>query len=202
MAFTIDWFARNLPRHGWVPSFYTPEGEPLAAVFEGMLNGTPFNGDVSTANLVEIQKANALLPLRATIKKADLNFKAEGNIERPVKRNSFEFQYELSGKEIQGLAPLADFAVPLRGEFSARGRITGHGNRFTYAEDLRVGKSDLKANIMIVRVPPRPKISGNITAGQIHLDDVQLLDADEEAAATKDRPPTSFPITPFRLMNF
>jgi uncharacterized protein involved in outer membrane biogenesis len=171
----------------------TRKGEPLAAVFEGMLNGTPFNGNISTANLVQIQKANAHLPLRVTIKKADLNFKAEGTIKRPFKRNSFEFQYELSGKEIQGLAPLADFAVPLRGEFSARGRITGRGNRFTYAEDLRVGKSDLKANIMIVRGPPRPKISGNITASQIHLDDVQLVDADEEAATTKDRPPRVIP---------
>jgi len=56
-----------------------------------------------------------------------------------------------------------------------------------------VGKSDLKANIMIVRGPPRPKISGNITAGQIHLDDVQLVDADEEAATTKGRPPRVIP---------
>jgi len=31
IAFTIDWFARNLPRHGWLPRFYTPEGEPLRA---------------------------------------------------------------------------------------------------------------------------------------------------------------------------
>jgi hypothetical protein len=79
--------------------------------------------------------------------------------------------------------------MPLRGEFSARGRITGRANRFTYTEALRVGKSDLKANIVIVRGPPRPKISGNITASQIHLDDVQLVDADEEAATTKGRPP-------------
>jgi uncharacterized protein involved in outer membrane biogenesis len=171
----------------------TRKGEPLAAVFEGMFNGTPFNGDVSTANLVEIQKANALLPLRVTIKKADLIFKAEGTIEQPFKRNSFGLQYELTGKEIQGLAPLADFAMPLRGEFSARGRITGRGNRFTYTEDLRVGKSELKANIMIVRGSPRPKISGNITASQIHLDDVQLVDADEEAATTEDRPPRVIP---------
>ena len=54
-------------------------GEPLTAIFEGMLNGTPFNGDISTTNLVEIQKANVPLPLRLTIKKADLDFKAEGD---------------------------------------------------------------------------------------------------------------------------
>ncbi|MGD8651460.1 MAG: AsmA-like C-terminal region-containing protein, partial [Desulfobacterales bacterium] len=167
--------------------------EPLAAVFEGTLDGTPFNGDVSTANLREIQKSNSPLPLRVTVKEADLDFKAEGTIERPFKRNSFELQYELSGKEIQGLDPLADFAVPLRGEFSARGRITGRGNRFTYAEDLRVGKSDLRANITIVREPPRPKISGSITASQIHLDDINLVDADKEAAPAEDKPSRVIP---------
>jgi len=166
----------------------TRKGEPLSAVFEGMLNGTPFNGEISTVNLVEIQKANAPLPLWITIKKADLNFKAEGSIERPFKKNTFELQYELSGKEIQGLNHLADFAVPLSGEFSARGRVSRHVNRFTYAADFRVGKSDLKANIMIVRGPPRPKISSKITASQIHLDDIQLVDADEEVATTKYRP--------------
>ena len=56
-----------------------------------------------------------------------------------------------------------------------------------------MGKSDLKANIIIVRGPPRPNISGNITASQIHLDDVQLVDADEEAATTEDRPPRVIP---------
>jgi uncharacterized protein involved in outer membrane biogenesis len=162
--------------------------EPLAAVFEGTLNGIPFSGDVSTANLREIQKSNSPLPLRVTIKQADLDFKAEGTVERPFKKNSFELQYELSGKEIQGLDPLADFAVPLRGEFIARGRIAARGNRFTYAEDLRVGKSDLRANITIVREPPRPKISGSITASQIHLDDINLVDADKEAAQAEDKP--------------
>jgi uncharacterized protein involved in outer membrane biogenesis len=167
--------------------------EPLAAVFEGTLNDTPFNGDVSTANLRQIHKSNSPLPLRVTFKKADLDFKAEGTIERPFKRNSFELQYELSGKEIQGIDALADFAVPLRGEFIARGRITGRGNRFTYAEDLRIGKSDLRANITIVQEPPRPKISGNITATQIHLDDLQLVDADKETAPAEEKPSRFIP---------
>lgn len=29
VAFTINWFAQNLPRHRWSPSFYTSKGEPL-----------------------------------------------------------------------------------------------------------------------------------------------------------------------------
>ena len=167
--------------------------EPLAAVFEGTLNGEPLNGDVSTANLREIQKSNSPLPLRVALKKTDLDFKAEGVLERPFKKSMFELNYELSGKEIQGLDPLADFAVPLRGEFTARGRITARGNRFTYAEDLQVGKSDLKANITVLREQPRPKISGNITASQIHLDDVQVVDADKKAAPAEDKPSRVIP---------
>jgi uncharacterized protein involved in outer membrane biogenesis len=83
---------------------------------------------------------------------------------------------------------LADFAVPLRGAFRARGRITARGNRFTYEEDLRVGKSDLKANITVLRDPPRPKITGRILASQIHLDDVILFDIDKDSGAAADKP--------------
>jgi SAM-dependent methyltransferase len=30
VAFTHDWFARNLPRHGWRPTFHDSAGQPLA----------------------------------------------------------------------------------------------------------------------------------------------------------------------------
>ena len=171
----------------------TRKGEPLTAIFEGILNGSPFSGNVSTLNLAEIQKANALLPLRVTIQKADLNFIAEGTLELPLNTDSFELHYELSGKEIQGLAPLADFALPLRGEFSSRGRVSKRGNHVTYVEDLRVGRTDLKAKIIVIRGLPRPQINANITTSQIHLDDLQLVNADEDSVTVKDRPPRVIP---------
>jgi hypothetical protein len=119
------------------------------------------------------------------IQTEDLQFKADGAIARPFKKNEFELQYELAGTEIEGLDHLIDFAVPLRGEFRAGGRIAGRGNRFTYEEDLRVGKSDLKADITVLREPPRPKITGRLVASQIHLDDVDLFDADKAATVTQ-----------------
>ena len=29
LAYTMEWFRLNLPRHGWRPRFYTPDGDPL-----------------------------------------------------------------------------------------------------------------------------------------------------------------------------
>ena len=159
--------------------------QPLTGMFSGMLRGAAFNAEVSTINLREIRKADTSLPLRVAIQTEDLRFKADGAIARPFKKNEFELQYELAGTEIEGLDHLIDFAVPLRGEFRARGRIAGRGKRFTYEEDLRVGKSDLKADITVLREPPRPKITGRIVASQIHLDDVDLFDADKEATVTR-----------------
>ena len=158
--------------------------QPLTGAFSGTLRGAAFIAEVSTANLMKIRKADTSLPLRVAIQTEDLQFKAEGAIARPFEKDEFEFQYELTGKDIEGLDPLADFTIPLRGEFSARGRITGRGNRFTYEEDLRVGKSDLKADITVLREPPRPKITGRIVASQIHLDDLDLFDVDKEAVPT------------------
>ena len=161
--------------------------QPLTGTFSGMLRGSAFNAEVSTVNLREIRKADTSLPLRVAIQTENLRFKADGAIARPFKKNEFELQYELAGTEIEGLDHLIDFAVPLRGEFRARGRIAGRGNRFTYEEDLRVGKSDLKADITVLREPPRPKITGRILANQIHLDDVDLFDADKGATATQEK---------------
>ena len=174
------------------------KSQPLTGTFSGTVQGVAFNAEVSTSSLKEIRKADTPLPLQATIQTKDLQLKTEGSIARPFKKNEFDFQYELAGTEIEGLDPLADFAIPLRGEFSARGRITGSGNRFTYEEDLRVGKSDLKAEITVLREPPRPKITGRIVASQIHMDDVDLFDADKETASTQENarviPDYTFPV--------
>ena len=168
--------------------FVARKDRPLTGAFSGTVRGAAFNAEVSTANLREIRKANTPLPVRVALQTEDLQFKAQGSVARPFENNEFELQYELAGKEIEGLDPLADFTIPLRGEFRARGRITGRGNRLTYEEDLRVGKSDLKAEITVLREPPRPKITGRIVASQIHMDDVDLFDADKEAVSTQDKP--------------
>jgi uncharacterized protein involved in outer membrane biogenesis len=161
--------------------------QPLTGAFSGTVRGAAFNAEASIANLMEILKANTPLPVRVAIQTEDLQLKAEGAIARPFKKNEFDLQYELAGAEIEGLDPLADFTIPLRGEFRASGRITGRGNRFTYQEDLRVGKSDLKAEITVLRESPRPKITGRVVARQIHMDDVDLFDADKKTAAPQDK---------------
>ena len=162
--------------------------QPLTGTFSGSSRGAAFKAEISTAKLIEIWKADTPLPVQGTLQTENVLFKTEGFIARPFKKNEFDLQYELSGKEIEGLDPLADFVVPLRGEFQAIGRITGRGNRFTYEEDLRIGKSDLRADISVLREPPRPKVTGHIISSQIHMDDVDLFDADKDASETRDSP--------------
>jgi uncharacterized protein involved in outer membrane biogenesis len=161
--------------------------QSLTGAFNGTVRGIAFNAEVSTASLMQIQKADIPLPVQVKIQTEDLQFKAKGTIARPFENNAFELQYELAGKEIEGLDSLADFVVPLRGEFHAGGRITGHGNRFTYKEDLRIGKSDLKVDITVLRDGPRPKVTGRMIASQIHMDDVDLFDADKEVTETREK---------------
>ena len=162
--------------------------QPLTGTLSGNVRGVAFKAEASIANLRELrQKADIPLSLRLALQTEDFQFKAEGSIARPFKKKEFELEYEMSGTEIEGIDPLVDFTIPLRGEFSARGRIAGRGNRFTYEEDLRVGKRDLKAEIAVLREAPRPKITGHIVASQIHMDDVDIFDADKEAAANTEK---------------
>ncbi|MGD9119793.1 MAG: AsmA family protein [Desulfobacterales bacterium] len=160
--------------------------QPLAGAFNGRIGGAPFKAEISTSNLNQIRKADAPFPMQAKIQTDDVQFTAQGSIARPFAKNEFDFSYELTGTEIERLDPLADFVVPLRGEFRARGHITARNNRFTYKEDLRIGKSDLKADITVLRNPPRPKITGRIFSSQIHVDDVEFFNVDKEASPDQD----------------
>ncbi|MGD9172569.1 MAG: AsmA-like C-terminal region-containing protein, partial [Desulfobacterales bacterium] len=165
----------------------TRKDRSLAGNFSGTLQGNAFNAEVGTTNLMKIREADISLPVQIALQTAEVQFQAAGTVERPFKNNAFELTYDLTGKEIEELDPLVDFTVPLRGAFRARGRITGNGNRFTFEEDLRVGKSDLKADIFVLKGPPRPKISGSIIADLIHLDDIDLFDVNKDTAPARNK---------------
>ncbi|MEE8261569.1 MAG: AsmA family protein [Gammaproteobacteria bacterium] len=166
--------------------FVIRKDRPVTATFTGTLQDNPFNATVSAGNLAEIMKADAPLPVRVALQTADVQFKAEGTIARPFENNEFDLNHELTGKEIEGLSPLLDFAVPLRGAFRATGRATARGNRYTYEEDLRIGKSDLQVVMSVLRQAPRPKITASIFAREIHLDDMRLFEVDKDAGPTED----------------
>jgi AsmA family protein len=162
------------------------KGLPVTAALTGTLNRVPFEAALSAGTLAELYRTDAPLPVHLTLRTADVQLKAEGAVARPFQRQEFDLEHELTGKDIKGLDPLMDVVLPLRGEFHAKGRVSARGNRFTYDEDLRVGKSDFKAAITVLHAPTRPKISGRIQAGELHLNDVALSDGDEKPGTAKD----------------
>ncbi|NIQ90253.1 MAG: AsmA family protein [Deltaproteobacteria bacterium] len=167
--------------------FVARQDQPVTATFTGTLQDVPFNATVSGVSLAGMRTIDTVLPVRVALQTPDVQFRAEGTIAKPFDMKEFDLEHEITGKEIEGLAPLIDFAVPLRGEFRATGRVSARGSRFTYEEDLRIGKTDLKANITVVREPPRPTITGNIFTRELHLDDVKLFYADKDSGPEEDR---------------
>ena len=166
--------------------FIARKDQPVTATLTGTLQDIPFNATVSGVSLAGMRTIDTVLPVRVALQTADVQFRAEGTIARPFERKEFDLEHEITGKEIEGLAPLIDLAVPLRGEFRAKGRVSARGNRFTYEEDLRIGKTDLKANITVVREPPRPTITASLFTRELHLDDVKLFYADEDTGPAED----------------
>jgi hypothetical protein len=137
--------------------FLTEKDHPVTAVFAGTMQNVPFNATVSATNLVEILRTDAPLPLHVALQRPDEKFNAEVTIARLFENKEFDLKHELTGKEIEGLSPLLDFTVPLQGEFHAIGLLKARGNKFTYEEDLRVGKSDIKLSLTVLRSPTSPK---------------------------------------------
>jgi uncharacterized protein involved in outer membrane biogenesis len=181
------------------------KGEPLTGALSGLLQGVAYNATFSTANLAELQSTDAALPVRLALQTADVQFQAESIFTKPIKISDFELNYELTGKSIEELSRLADYVFPLRGAFRAQGRITARGNRLSYIEDLRVGKSDLQVDITVLRNPTGPQINGSILASKIHLEDVELFDVDKYATSTSDKtrviPDYTFPVDILRMID-
>ena len=173
------------------------KGQPLSGTLSGTLQEAPFNATFSTANMAGLQNA-AALPLRLELQATDVQFKAESSFTRPIDFREFDINYELTGQSIEELSRLADYVIPLRGAFLARGRVTASDQQLTYKEDLRVGKSDLQVDIAVLRNVSRPHVKGRILASKIHLADVALFDVDQEAASVQDDariiPDYTFPV--------
>ncbi|MBW2492361.1 MAG: AsmA family protein [Deltaproteobacteria bacterium] len=180
--------------------FFTEKDRQITAVITGTLQKVPFNATVSTTNLLEIRRTDVPLPLRVSFQREDVKFDAEVTVTRPFENKEFDLKHELSGKEIEGLAPLLDFTLPLKGEFHTTGTVKARGNKITYEQDLRVGQSDIKLFLTVLRKPTRPKITGSILAKDLHVDNITLLHVDEENGngSTENRsrviPDYTFPV--------
>jgi uncharacterized protein involved in outer membrane biogenesis len=189
LSYTGQLIARSINFTFESAEFVTEKDRPVTAVFTGTLQKVPFNATVSAGKLAELQRTDAPLAVHVALQTEDVQFKTEGTISRPFENIEFDLKHDLTGKEIEGLSPLFDFAVPVQGAFHAKGRITARGNKFTYEEDLRVGQSDLKLVLTVLRKPTRPKITGRIFARELHIDNMRLFDVDEGSGngATEDR---------------
>jgi len=172
-------------------------GRPVSASLSGSLNQAPFEATLGAGTLAELFQKDGPLPVRAELQVADIKLGAEGVVTRPFRRRAFDLTHDLAGKEFQGLDALLGAGLPLRGAFQATGRVSGRGSRYTYKGELRVGKSDLQADVTVLEATARPKISGRIQAGTLHLSDLTPPDggAGKKPAADPSRviPEVHFP---------
>jgi uncharacterized protein involved in outer membrane biogenesis len=161
-------------------------GRPVSATLAGTLNQAPFDATLDTGTLAELLQKDGPFPVRATIQAADLQLEVDGAVARPFRRQEFDLAHDLAGKEIKGLDALLGLALPLQGAFQATGRVSGRGSQYTYDGKLRVGKSDLQAEVTVLDAPARPKITGRIQAGTLHLSDWMLPEEDSGKGPAAD----------------
>ena len=172
-------------------------GRPVAATLAGTLNQAPFDATLGAGTLADLFQKDGPLPVQATLQVADLQLGVEGVVTRPFRRRVFDLAHDLAGKEIQDLdALLGAEPLPLRGAFQATGRVSGRGSRYTYEGKLRVGKSDLQADVTVSEAPARPKIAGRIQAGTLHLSDLTLPEGGARKGPAVD-PSRVIPEVPF-----
>ncbi|MDJ0991121.1 MAG: AsmA-like C-terminal region-containing protein, partial [Desulfobacterales bacterium] len=178
---------------------------PLQAVFNGTFQGLPYDATARTAPLKELLLRQTPLPVQLKMKTAYADFTGRGTVARPLSKRSFDLEHEISGDKIEGLDPLIDLALPLKGAFRATGTITGRGGRLNYVEDLRVGKSDFQMTLDLWQQSSRHVAEATITSDTVYLDNINLISESDPLTHAPQRryliPEYTLPVDYLRIMD-
>lgn len=184
----------------------TRKDESLVGTLNGTYQNIPFQATISTVNIAEIPKIDTVLPIFLEVELADLQLKTEIAIPKPFEQNTLDLTHEIKGKEIRVLNSFLGIDLPFRGEFHSKGKFAANGNRFIFEENLRVGKTNLSANVTVLNASPRPKITGSLSTKELYLEDLKRFNMGEKKddpveATTRVIPEYTIPVEAFSLVD-
>jgi uncharacterized protein involved in outer membrane biogenesis len=163
------------------------EGDGQSLDMDASFQGVPIALS-GTLGSVQTAMADADFPLDLSGSVAGNEVSAKGTVATPLSGPSPDLTIAASGDSLASFSPLAAGAeIPPLGPFSLEGRTRVSGR--TYGLDglkLTLGESDLSGKLAADLSGERPKVTADLTAAVLDLQDFQSEAGDAEAAGEGD----------------
>jgi len=142
---------------------------------KGVMNGAPFNLDLSGEPLLNI-RASEPYPFRAELRAGATRIDAQGTITKPFDLARFEMALKLTGHDLADLFYLTGLALPNTPPYSLEGKLVRTGTRFDFDKfSGKVGDSDLSGNLKVEVEGDRPRLTADLKSDRLDFDDLGAL---------------------------
>lgn len=201
-------FGQLLANHaaGNAPPPRTDQTYHFGWIAHGTWRGAIARGSGRIGSVLAVRNATMPFPLEADLRLRDLHIALEGTLTDPAHLAALNLHLKMSGANMAHLYPLTGVVLPDTPPFSTDGHLAGNlhpGHSVFHYEDFngKVGTSDLHGTVMFTTAPPRPKLSGTISSGQLRLSDLAPLvgagGAGKSGVSVRQPTDKVLPVAPF-----
>ena len=151
--------------------------QPLTLTLKGNVQDTPVALTIRSATAKELLNPRSRVPFDLTVSTANSQLALKGTLNRNVEERDLELQLSASGDRLDNMNHLMHLSMPLWGPWSAEGNFRLSANAYKLdGLNLTMGSSSLLGHGLLDTSVNPPKLTVNLSAPQIQLDDFPMKD--------------------------
>ena len=151
--------------------------KPLTLMLKGEAQDTPIELTVRSATAKELLNPRSRVPFELTVSAANSQLALKGTLNRNLEERDLELKLKVSGDRLDDMNQLFHLSMPPWGPWSAEGTFRLSANAYKLdGLNLAIGTSSLQGHGLLDTSFKPPKLTVNLSAPQIQLDDFPLKD--------------------------
>ena len=172
--------------------------QPLTVMLKGEVQDTPIDLTIRSATAKELLNPRSRVPFDLMVSVANSQLGLQGTLNRNLDERDLELKLKVSGNRLDSINDLLHLSLPPWGPWSAEGNFRLSANTYTLdGLHLTMGSSSLQGQGLLDTSVKPSKLTVNLAAPQIQLDDFPMKDwsatqvKNNEANTTKKTTETS-----------
>lgn len=151
--------------------------QPITLILKGETQDTPVELTIRSATAKELLNPQSRVPFELMVSAAHSQLALKGTLNRNLDERDLELKLKASGDRLDSMNHLLQLSMPPWGPWSAEGNFRLSPNAYKLdGLNLTLGSSSLQGQgLLDITVKP-PKLTVNLSAPQIQLDDFPMKD--------------------------
>ncbi|WP_239236553.1 AsmA family protein [Candidatus Nitrotoga sp. BS] len=168
------------------------DGKVLSIIADGSLRNDPVTAEIEASNILSTDAGDSTKLFRVKSSLGETKFFFTGSVENLFAADGIKGQVRAEGPSLGVMTAIPGVTLPATPPYLLEGDITREGQVVTLKlETVKIGHSDLSANLKFDVQPEPPMLSGNINAKKLVLQDLApSVGAKPEPKKGKRKPST------------